>query len=134
MTKKICFMAILLAFVMQNVSVWAATQSVLPVYLYYKHTPKLDGMPKPSKSPANYSLSLSVSYNAESQQLVMQDSSSEVYTYYILNENEEVVSQGVLDFSSTDNQTVDLLGYISGTYTLVIVDGGHTFCGTFDID
>ncbi len=134
MTKKICFMAILLAFVMQNVSVWAATQSVLPVYLYYKHTPKLDGMPKPSKSPANYSLSLSVSYNAESQQLVMQDSSGEVYTYYILNENEEVVSQGVLDFSSTDNQTVDLLGYISGTYTLVIVDGGHTFCGTFDID
>lgn len=134
MTKKICFMAILLAFIMQNVSVWAATQSVLPVYLYYKHTPKLDGMPKPSKSPANYSLSLSVSYNAESQQLVMQDSSGEVYTYYILNENEEVVSQGVLDFSSTDNQTVDLLGYISGTYTLVIVDGGHTFCGTFDID
>lgn len=134
MTKKICFMAILLAFVMQNVSVWAATQSVLPVYLYYKHTPKLDGMPKPSKSPANYSLSLSVFYNAESQQLVMQDSSGEVYTYYILNENEEVVSQGVLDFSSTDNQTVDLWGYLSGTYTLVIVDGGHTFCGTFDID
>ena len=134
MTKKICFMAILLAFVMQNVSVWAATQSVLPVYLYYKHTPKLDGMPKPSKSPANYSLSLSVSYNAESQQLVMQDSSSEVYTYYILNENEEVVSQGMLDFSSTDNQTVNLWAYLSGTYTLVIVHDGYTFCGTFDID
>lgn len=134
MTKKICLMTILFAFVMQSVSVWAATQSVSPVYLYYKHTPKLDGMPKPSKSPANYSLSLSVSYNAESQQLVMQDSSSEVYTYYILNENEEVVSQGILDFSSTDNQTVDLGVYLSGTYTLVIVHGGHTFCGTFDID
>ena len=134
MTKKICFMAILLAFVMQSVSVWSATQCVSPVYLYYKHTPKLDGMPKPSKSPANYSLSLSVSYNAESQQLVMQDSSSEVYTYYILNENEEVVSQGILNFSSTNNQTVDLWAYPSGAYTLVIVHGGHTFCGTFDID
>ena len=134
MTKKICLMTILFAFVMQSVSVWAATQSVSPVYLYYMHTPKLDGKPIPSKSPANYNLSLSVSYNSECQQLVMQDSSSEVYTYYILNENEEVVSQGILDFSSTGNQTVDLWAYLSGTYTLVIVHGGHTFCGTFDID
>lgn len=134
MTKKICFMAILLTFVMQSVSVGAATQSVSTVYLYYKHTPKLDGTPKPSKSPVNYNLSLSVSYNAESQQLVMQDSSGEVYTYYILNENEEVVSQGILDFGSTDNQTINLWAYLSGTYTLVIVHDGYSFCGTFDID
>lgn len=134
MTKKIFYMAMLLAFVMQSVSVWSATQSVSPVYLYYKNTPKLDGNPKPSKSPASYNLSLSVSYNAECQQLVMQDSSGEVYTYYIINENEEVVSQGILDFISTDNYTVDLWGYLSGAYTLFIVHGGHTFCGTFDID
>ena len=127
-------MAILFAFAMQSVSVWAATQSVTPVYLHYKHTPKLDGMPKPSKSPASYNLSLSVSYNAEDQQLVMQDSSGEIYTYYILNENEEVVSQGILDFSSTDNYTIDLWSFLRGAYALVIVHGGHTFCGTFDID
>lgn len=75
-----------------------------------------------------------MSYNAEDQQLVIQDSSSEIYTYYILNENEEVVSQGILDFSSKDNHTIDLGAYLSGTYTLVIVHGGHTFCGTFDIN
>ena len=134
MKKRICFMAILFAFVMQSLSVWAATQSVTPVYLHYKQTPKLDGMPKPSKSPASYNLSLSVSYNAEDQQLVMQDSSGEIYTYYILNENEEVVSQGILDFSSTDNYTIDLWSFLRGAYALVIVHGGHTFCGTFDID
>ena len=134
MKKRICFMAILFAFAMQSVSVWAATQSVTPVYLHYKHTPKLDGMPKPSKSPANYYLSLSVSYNAEDQQLVMQDSSGKIYTYYILNENEEVASQGILNFSSTDNYTIDLGAFVSGAYTLVIVHGGHTFCGTFDVD
>lgn len=132
MKKRICFMAILFAFAMQSLSVWAATQSVTPVYLHYKHTPKLDGMPKPSKSPANYYLSLSVSYNAEDQQLVMQDSSGEIYTYYI--SNEDIVSQGILDFSSTDNHTIDLGAFLSGTCTLVIVHGGHTFCGTFDID
>lgn len=38
MTKKICFMAILFAFVMQSVSVWSATQSVTPVYLYSLHS------------------------------------------------------------------------------------------------
>lgn len=134
MKKRICFMAILFAFAMQSVSVWAATQSVTPVYLHYKHTPKLDGMPRPSKAPANYYLSLSVSYNAEDQQLVMQDSSGEIYTYYILNENEEVASQGILNFSSTDNYTIDLGAFVSGAYTLVIVHGGHTFCGTFDVD
>lgn len=64
----------------------------------------------------------------------MQDSSGEIYTYYILNENEEVVSQGILDFSSTDNYTIDLGASLSGAYTLVIVHGGHTFCGTFDIN
>ena len=64
----------------------------------------------------------------------MQDSSGEIYTYYILNENEEVVSQGMSDFSSTDNYTIDLGAFLSGTCTLVIVHGGHTFCGTFDID
>lgn len=95
MTKKICFMAILFALLIQSTNMWSATQSVSPVYLYYKHTPKLDGNPKPSKSPANYNLSLNVSFNAESQQLVMEDSSDEVYTYYILNGNEEVVSQGI---------------------------------------
>lgn len=73
-----------------------------------------------------------MSYNAEDQQLVMQDSSGEIYTYYI--SNEDIVSQGILDFSSKDNHTIDLGASLSGAYTLVIVHGGHTFCGTFDID
>ena len=63
----------------------------------------------------------------------MQDSSGEIYTYYILNENEEVVSQGILDFSSTDNYTIDLWSFLRGAYALVIVHGGHTFCGTFGL-
>ena len=75
-----------------------------------------------------------MSYNADGQQLVMQDSSGEVYTYYILNDDEDVVSYGILDFSSTDNYTVVLWSFLGGAYALVIVHGGHTFCGTCDID
>ena len=62
----------------------------------------------------------------------MQDSSGEIYTYYI--SNEDIVSHGILDFSSTDNHTIDLGAFLSGAYALVIVHGGHTFCGTFDIN
>lgn len=134
MTKIICFMAFLLTFLMQSVCVWSATQSVSPVYLYYKNTPKLDGTQKPSKSPANHYLSLSVSINSESQQLLMQDSSGEVYTYYILNDSDDIVSQGILDFSSVENQTVNLWAYLPGLYTLVIVHDVYTYCGTFGID
>ena len=75
-----------------------------------------------------------MSYTAEDQQLVIQDSSSEIYTYYILNENEEVVSQGILDFSGNGSYTIDLGLCCSGEYELVVVYNDHVFSGTFDID
>lgn len=134
MRKNIKFLAIMFAFAMQSVTMWSATTSMYPVSLSYQQGPLLGNNPKPSKAPAHYSIPLSVSFNAESHQLVIQDSSGEVYTYYILNENEEVVSQGILDFSSADNHIIDLWSNLSGIYTLVVVHDGHTFCGTFDID
>ncbi len=118
---------------MQSLNVWSATNSVSPVYLYYKHTPKLDGTPKPSKAPANYNLALSVSLDENCQQLVMQDQTGQQYTYYIYNENEEIISQGNLDFANTDNLVVNLWPYQSGIYTLIIVYNGYTFCGTFEL-
>lgn len=104
------------------------------VNLYYRHTPKLDGNMKPSKAPANFHLTLNVSLSADSHQLIMQDSFNEVYTYYIYNENEDVVAQGVLDFGSSDIFIVDLWNYPCGPYVLVVVHNGYTFCGSFEID
>lgn len=134
MRKNIKLLVFMLALAMQSIPTWSATDSVYPVALNYVPTGRLGNNPKPSKAPAKFNLSLSVSLNLENQQLVMQDSYGEVYTYYILNKNEEVVSQGILDFSSTENHIVDLWNYHSGAYTLAIVYGGHTFFGTFDID
>lgn len=134
MLKKICFMAIFIAFVFQSVNVWSATNSLSPVYLCYRHTPKLDGTPKPSKAPVNYTLTLNVSLDEDFRQLIMQDLSRLQYTYYICDENEEVVSQGNLDFTNHDNLVIDIWPFQSGVYTLFIIYGEHTFCGNFELN
>lgn len=134
MTKKIYVWAILLAFVMQSMNAWSKTSSLSPVCLYNKHTPKLDGNPKPSKAPANFVLTLSVFIDEDSQQLVMYDPLGETYAYYIYNENEEVISQGVLDFSNSEYCTVDLWTYQSGTYVITIIYNGYTYSGTFEMN
>lgn len=134
MRRKIKLLAILFAFTMQSVTMWSATTSTYPVYLSYRQGPLIGNNPKTSKAPAKFIISLSVFFDEESQQLVMQDSFGEVYTYYILNNNEEVVSQGMLDFNSAEEHIVDLWGNLSGLYTLVVVHNGRTFCGTFSIN
>lgn len=131
MKKRICFMAILFAFAMQSVSVWAATQSVTPVYLHYKHTPKLDGMPRPSKAPANYTIPLSVVLDDDNQQLLVTALADGQFTYYIYNDGNGVITQGVLNFSGNGSYTIDLGLCCSGEYELVVVYNDHVFSGTF---
>lgn len=118
---------------MQSMSAWSGTTNVSPVYFHKKPAPKLDGTPRPSKAPANYSLTLSVFLDEDSQQLVMYDPSGETYTYYICNEDEDVISQGVLNFSSSESCTVNLWTYSSGTYDIIVVYNGVTYSGTFEI-
>lgn len=131
MTKKIYVWAILLAFVMQSMNVWSETSSALPVYLYSKHTPKLDGNPKPSKAPAY--ISLSVFLDEETKQLIITDTSNRVYTYSIYNENEEIISQGLLDCASNENLYIDLGNFQSGTYYIAIFDDSVTYIGAFEL-
>lgn len=134
MTKKIEFLAVLLAFVMQSMTMWSATLDVSPVYLfYYRNTPKLDGNPKPSKAPANNNLSLSIFFEEDNRLLIIYAPLGTTYNYYICDENEEIISQGTLDFCSSDNLIVDLGACQSGTYNLFVVYNGCTYSGIFKI-
>lgn len=133
MSKRICFMAITIALVFQSMNVWSATNSLSPVYLSYRHTPKLNGTPKPSKAPVNYNLALNVFLDEDFRQLIMQDLSRQQYTYYIYDENEEIVSQGNMDFTNSSNLTINIWPYQTGIYTLFIIYGEHTYCGTFEL-
>lgn len=134
MTKNIKFMAILFAFVMQSMAIWAITISGDPVYLYYKTEPKIKGNHGSTRAPARNSITLNAFYYDINQQLTLTDSSNGVYSYTIYGDNEAIMSQGVLNFNNGDILYIDLWGYQSGTYTLEIVYGGCTYSGTFEIN
>lgn len=134
MTKNIKFMAILFAFVMQSMAIWAITISGDPVYLYYKTEPKIKGNHGSTRVPARNSITLNAFYYDINQQLTLTDSSNGVYSYTIYGDNEAIMSQGVLNFNNGDILYIDLWGYQSGTYTLEIVYGGCTYSGTFEIN
>lgn len=134
MTKNIKFMAILFAFVMQSMAIWAITISGDPVYLYYKTEPKIKGNHGSTRAPARNSITLNAFYYDTNQQLILTDSSNGVYSYTIYGDNEAIMSQGVLNFNNGDILYIDLWGYQSGTYTLEIVYGGCTYSGTFEIN
>lgn len=134
MKKDIRFMAILLAFVMQSMAIWSSTLNGSPVYLHYKKDPKIIGTNRPSRAPANKSISLNVFHDDGSQQLTLTDSSNGVYSYFIYNEEEETISQGTLSFGNNDSLYIDLWGFQSGTYVLEIICGGCTYSGTFEIN
>ncbi len=134
MTKNIKIMAILFAFVMQSMAIWAITISGDPVYLYYKTEPKIKGNHGSTRAPARNSITLNAFYYDINQQLTLTDSSNGVYSYTIYGDNEAIMSQGVLNFNNGDFLYIDLWGYQSGTYTLEIVYGGCTYSGTFEIN
>lgn len=134
MTKNIKFMTILFAFIMQSMTIWSSTISGIYVYLQHITPKKIGDNSQPTRTPAKNNLTLNVFYNSGSQQLELTDSSNGIYSYSIYDENEEIMSQGVLNFNNDDILYIDLWGYQSGTYTLEIVYGGCTYSGTFEIN
>lgn len=131
MVNKIKLLAILFVFAMQSMTAWSATLNASSVHLH-KYTSNNE-FPKPSKAPSKNPFALSVVLDDESQQLDFTDNSGNSYTYYIYDEDGGTVMQGILDFSNSENCSVDLSGCPSGTYTLAVMYGGNTYMGTFEL-
>ena len=134
MTKKIYFVAILFAFVMQSMSVWSNTNGISPVNLYRKCSPKIDVYHKPSKAPANFSIPLAVFLDEDAQQLRVASYSDADFTYYIYNDSGDILSQGILNCIVNSDYSIDLWSCHSGEYTIVFMHEGNTYEGTFGID
>jgi len=133
MKKKICSGIILLAFVLQSVSVWSATINVSPVYLYYKSTPKLDGNPRPSRAPAKFNTPFTVYIDESKRQLSVTSIASGDFTYFIYNDSGEILTQGILDCVENTNHTIDLWSCQSGIFIIVFIYNGNTYEGTFEV-
>lgn len=132
MIKKTKIIAILFAFIMQTMHLVPLNAS--DVYLHYRYVPKDKGNLAPSKAPAKNNLTLNVFFDEESQQLIFSDLPGNVYTYYIYDDNKNIVSQGILDFSTNESFIVNLWTCQSGMYTLVVTHNECTYFGTFEID
>lgn len=133
MRKNIKLLAITFAFAMQSMTMWAATTSVYPVSLYYQQGPLLGNNPKPTKAPAHFSIPLSIVLDEESQQLLVTALADGEFTYYIYNESDEIVSQGVLICSNNSCYSINLGFFSFGTYYIAVTYNEHTYGGTFDI-
>lgn len=133
MRKNIKLLAIMFAFAMQSMTMWSATTSMYPVSLYHRPTGWTGANPKPSKAPANYTLPLCVILDEENHQLLVTALAEGQYTYYIYNEGNEVITQGVLNCYSNGEYTIDLAQCCSGKYELVVIYNDHVFRGTFEI-
>lgn len=135
MVKNIKFMAILFAFVMQSMTIWSYNIiNGTKVYLQYKTDPKTKGNHGSTRAPVKSSIPLTVFIDNTNQQLELTDPSNGVYSYSIYDENEEIMSQGTLNFTNGDSLYIDLWDYQSGVYSLEIIYGGSTYCGTFEIE
>lgn len=133
MRKGIKLLAIMFAFAMQNVTMWAATTSIQPVPLHYTPTGRLGNNPKPSKAPARYSIPLSVVLEDDNQQLLVTALAEGEFTYYIYNESEEVITQGVLTCSNNGYYSINLGLCSYGTYSIVVTFNNQSYVGTFEV-
>ena len=134
MKKKICFLAILFAFVMQSTSVWSNTLGISPVSMYRKYVPKLDGNLKPSKAPANLTVPFIVFLDEDNQQLMVTSISAGDYTYCIYDNCDSVVTQGVICCSVNTTFTIDLWLYQAGLFSIVFTNEGNIYEGEFEIE
>lgn len=127
MIKKIN-LAILFAFIMQTMHL--APLNASNIYWYpLKDKKSLESL----KAPVKNNLTLNVFFDEESQQLTFSDLPGNVYTYYIYDDNKNIVSQGVLDFRIDDALYIDLSFAKPGTYTLNVVYNGQNYEGTFEL-
>ena len=134
MRKNIKLLAIMFAFAMQSMTMWSATTSMYPVSLYHRPTGWTGANPKPSKAPANYTIPLSVFLDDENQQLLVTALAEGEYTYYIYNESNEIVSQGVLNCSNNGSYVIYLRFCSYGTYNIEVSYNEHVYEGTFILD
>lgn len=128
------FLSLLLAFIAQCSFMCAHDIQGTYIELHYRSTPKIGtGSMKPSKAPARPNVSLSAFLDEENLQLTLSSPAEESYNYYIYDENDAVVSGGILDFSTSDSPSINLSFLPSGKYAISISRGNNAYEGVFEL-
>lgn len=139
MKQNFKLLVVLLTFMMTGANMWSATQGVYPIELsasLTKTDPKLNGFPKPSKSPARRINSLLVLFDDVNMELMFVEESSNIYVFTISDTSGQVVSQGVLNFSMLDAINVNIASLSGGDYIIEVtkMSSNEQFFGSFSVE
>lgn len=121
----------LVAFVAYISTVYADGNGLTPIYAYRKETPKIDGNLKPHKVPGLTVPPVQMYYNADTNDLVFENSEEISVTYYILNESEEIL---LMDTFSGNYYEHSLDGLSRGQYKIVLECNEILYEGDLVID
>lgn len=88
----------------------------------------------PHRTPARDNILPVVSLDAECNCLIFSASSPTSFAYFIYGPSESAFPSGEIQLYFDDMQeTVNLSGFISGEYTIVLVINGQRYSGVFDV-
>lgn len=133
MKKKFKLGAFLFVFAMHSTMMWAAANASTKVTLRYNPGAWLGNNHKPSRLPAKFDIPFTVLLDNEKQQLCVTSQVVGEFTYFIYNENAEIILQGVLNYANYESCTIDLGLCQAGSYSVVFLYNGLSFAGTFEI-
>lgn len=139
MKQNLKLLVVLLLFMVPGANMWSATRGMLSSDLSVsssKTDPKLNGFPKPSKSPARFVNSLTFYYNSKFQDLIFTGESGTTYVFIVSDESGCVVLQGYLDFSVFDTIGLNADFLQRGDYFVNVTNmsNNEQFLGNFSIE
>ena len=130
MKKYLCFLFIMFTLVTQSTTMLADGLQA-PILLHLRKTPWNNGIPRPSKSEPEPTVSAYL--NESSDSLLLYSSVEESLTYYIYDEDELLVNNGNVSFSDQGEASIYLGTLEEGTYIIFIVVNDAVYEGEFEL-
>jgi len=127
MRKRLLILSTIIAFCMLTIES-SAQESDVNLY----DSPPIGGAMPPSRMPGKKLLSLTVTFDDSNNELTFHDENQDNVIYYIYNEDNVCMAQGVCNFNKEGNYSV-LLDLDDGIYTLNVILNNEEYYGRFCI-
>lgn len=122
---------ILVAVIMHMPTISAMPENVIPVCLYRKHIPVINGTMKPSKAPVHQDVPIYISYDADNCLLFFESAENLVVSYYIYNEAGSILES---ETYAGNSHEVSLYNLCCGQYTIVVEVNNIAYQGVFVVE
>ena len=132
---RLKFMSIMFAFITQSSFICAQNTQGTYVDLHKMDTSQTGGgIFKPKKAPARRPVIPITAFLNESSHSLDLYSSSDTFIYCIYDENDAVVLEGIMDFSTFEVYSIDMSFLPGGEYAIIISLGSSSYKGVFMLE